>query len=141
MDPVTGTLLGIKITSDILGGLSQRKALKSRAGALRAQAERRLSKGKAEAASITTQGKLSQTQFATQALTSGAMTRENLAQDMTLEEIANRAKIEADIAMEDAQYEATMMREDASAYEKQAKGALFSSILGGIGDLAYFTKD
>ena len=137
MDPVTLSLLaGAKFGSDIFKGTSEKKSLEARASSLRQQAERRLSKGAQEAGAIKTQGELSKTSMATGLLSSGAMTRGDLSQDMTLDEISNRARIEADIALEDASYEANIMRQDASAYEKQGKNAVFGSILGSIGDMA-----
>jgi hypothetical protein len=137
-----GALAGgvIGLGAGLLGASAAKKAANAKANALSAQANRRLTKGKQEAMGIKTQGQLNQTSFAADYLSRGG-SREILAQDMGMDEIADRATYEANLAMEDAQYEAQMIREDASAIRTNAKNEQRASILeAGLGGLSTYAE-
>ena len=142
ISPGWGTVIGgaVGLTAGLLSASAAKKASAAKAAALSKQAERRLSKGKQEAMSIKTQGELSQTSFAADYLSRGG-SREILAQDQGLDEIANRASYEANLAMEDAQYEAQMIREDVEATRVNARDAYRASLLeSGLGALSTYAE-
>ena len=120
----------IGLVTGLLGAKAEKKAQAAKAAALAKQAERRLAKGRQEAMGIKTQGQLNQTSFAADYLSRGG-SREVLAQDMGMDEIANRATYEANIALEDAQYEAQMIREDIDASNANFKSNQRASLLEG----------
>lgn len=109
---------------------AEKSSNKARARALQAQAARRLSKGRMEADLITAQGGRDQTSLLADRLSSGS-SRRAVAESGALEEIASRAKFEADMALEDAQYEAETMRQDSSAMLAQNRYIDMATILGG----------
>ena len=130
----------IGLGAGLMGASAAKKAAAARAAALSKQADRRLAKGRQEAQSIKTQGQLSQTSFAADYLSRGG-SREILAQDQGLDEIANRATYEAGLAMEDAQYEAQMIRDDVEATRTNARDAYRASLLeGGLGALSTYAE-
>lgn len=142
ISPGWGTLIGgtVGLTAGLMGASAAKKAAAARAAALSKQAERRLAKGRQEVMGIKTQGQLSQTSFAADYLSRGG-SREILAQDQGLDEIANRATYEASLAMEDAQYEAQMIRDDVEATKANARDAYRSSLLeSGLGALSTYAE-
>lgn len=130
----------IGLGAGLMGASAAKKAAAARAAALSKQAERRLAKGRQEAMGIKTQGQLSQTSFVADYLSRGG-SREILAQDQGLDEIANRAAYEANIAMEDAQYEAQILRDDVEAVRTNARDTYRASLLeGGLGALSTYAE-
>lgn len=137
-----GALIGgaIGLGAGLMGASAAKKAAAARAAALSKQADRRLAKGRQEAMGIKTQGQLSQSSFAADYLSRGG-SREILAQDQGLDEIANRATYEANLAMEDAQYEAQMIRDDVEATKANARDTYRASLLeGGLGALSTYAE-
>lgn len=132
ISPGWGTLIGgaIGLASGLMGASAEKKAQRAKAAALAKQAERRLSKGRQEAMGIKTQGQLNQTSYVSDALSRG-VSRQILSQDMAMDEIANRATYEANLALEDAQYEAQMIREDIDASNANFRSNQRASFLEG----------
>jgi len=118
-----GTAIGgtIGLVGGLMADSAERKRAKARAAALEAQAQRRLLQGNIEAQNAIGQGGMDQTTFASRALSSGAVDRTSLAAGNSLQEIANRAQYEADTALENAKYEADLIRQDASAIQADSK--------------------
>lgn len=130
----------IGLATGLMGASAEKKAQRVKAAALAKQAGRRLAKGRQEAMGIKTQGQLNQTSFAADYLSRGG-SREILAQDMGMDEIANRATYEANLAMEDAQYEAQMIREDIDASNANFRSNQRASFLeGGIRALDTYAR-
>lgn len=123
-----GAALGL--VTGLLGAKAEKKAHAAKSAALAKQAERRLAKGRQEAMGIKTQGQLNQTSYAADALSRG-ISRQILSQDMSMDEIAARATYEANIALEDAQYEAQIIREDIDALNANYKSNKKASLLEG----------
>lgn len=124
----------------LLGANAEKKAQRAKAAMLAKQAERRLMKGRQEALAIKTQGQLDQTSYAADYLSRGG-SREILAQDMSMDEIANRATYEANLALEDAQYEAQMIREDIDASNANFRSSQRASFLeGGLNALDTYAR-
>lgn len=133
-----GAALGL--ASGLMGASAEKKAQRAKAAALAKQAERRLSKGRQEAQGIITQGQLSQTSYLTDALSRG-VSREILSQDVNIDELTNRATYEANLAMEDAQYEAQMIREDIEASNANFRSNQRASLLeGGLNALSTYAR-
>lgn len=125
----------IKAGADILGAKEQSKAANERAAALQQQAKRRLEKSRLQAGSVLAQGQMDQTSYASRLLSSGAVDRSTLASDTSLDEITQRAKLQADLIMEDAEYDANTMRQDAIALGKAAKNAETAAYIGAAGSI------
>ena len=123
-----------QVAGQYMQNQAQKKANKTKARALQAQAERRLAKGKTEAELTIAQGGRDQTSLMADRLSSGS-SRRALAESGALEEIASRAKFEADMVMEDAQYEAQMIREDAGATLAENKYADTATALSSAGTI------
>lgn len=121
---------GLQLAGQYMQGQAEKSANKARARALQAQAERRLRKGRMEADLITAQGGRDQTSLLASSLSEGS-SRRAVAESGSLEEIARRAKFEADMALEDAQYEAQTLREDAQMTTAQNKYIDIATLLGG----------
>lgn len=121
---------GSQLAGQYISGQSEKKANKARAKALSIQAQRRLDKGKLEADLIKAQGGRDQTSLLANRLSSGA-SRRAVAESGALEDIASRAQFEADMALEDAQYEAQAIRDDVGAINAQNKYIDTATILGG----------
>ena len=137
-----GTLIGggLSLIAGIEAASRNRKSTNLKAEAFANQAKRRLQKGQMEADSLRTQGMLNQTSYAADFLSRGG-SREVLAQDRGLDEVSNRASFEAQLALEDAAYEAQTLNEDASAMRRNAKDEYRSSILqAGLGALGTYTN-
>ena len=122
---------GLQLAGQYMQGQAEKKANNARARALQAQAERRLNKGKTEAELIRSQGGRDQTSLMADKLSAGS-SRRAVAESGALEEIASRAKFEAEMALEDAQYEAQTLREDAFATTSQNKYIDNSTLLSGV---------
>lgn len=130
----------IGLVTGLMGASAEKKAQQAKAAALAKQAERRLFKGRQEAQGIKTQGQLSQTSYMADALSRG-ISREILVQDMGMDEIANRATYEANLAMEDAEYEAQMIREDIDASNANFRSGQRASLLeGGLSALGTYAR-
>jgi len=112
---------GIGLAGGLMADSAERKKAKARAAALESQAQRRLLQGDIESKNILGQGGMDQTSFATRALSSGAVDRTSLAAGSSLQEIANRAQADATAALENANYEANLIRQDAQAITADAK--------------------
>lgn len=121
---------GLQLAGQFMQAQAEKSANKARARALQAQAQRRIDKGTMEANLITSQGGRDQTSLLASRLSSGS-SRRAVAESGALEDIANRAKFEADLALEDAQYEAATLREDAGALQAQNKYNDIAALLGG----------
>lgn len=119
-----------QLAGQYMQGQAEKSSNKAKARALQAQAARRLSKGRIEADLITAQGGRDQTSLLADRLSSGS-SRRAVAESGALEEIASRAKFEADMALEDAQYEAETMRQDSSTMLAQNRYIDMATILGG----------
>lgn len=119
-----------QLAGQYMQGQAEKSANKAKARALQAQAARRLSKGRMEADLIIAQGGRDQTSLLADRLSSGS-SRRAVAESGALEEIASRAKFEADMALEDAQYEAQTLREDAQMTTAQNKYIDIATLLGG----------
>lgn len=105
---------GIGLVGGIMSSNSKKKAAKARADMLKKQADRRIKQGEQEAQNIFDIGQRDQTAYAAQSATAGrSRTLAHL--DMGLEIIATRAANELSLALENAQYEAEMIRADAEA--------------------------
>lgn len=122
-------MTAMQIGGQVMQSQAEKSANKAKARALQAQATRRLAKGKLEADLITAQGGRDQTSLLTDRLSSGS-SRRAMAESGALEEIASRAKFEADMALEDAQYEADTLRQDSSALLAQNRYMDMATILG-----------
>lgn len=140
--PGWGTAIGAGVGAfgGMLADKAERKKAAARAAALENQAQRRLMQGEAQAAAIKGQGQMDQTSLATRMLSSGAMTREGMAQDVSLSEIANRAQNESIIAIQNSQYDAQNIRQDIGAMNEDIRASktasyfdAANSILGTVG--------
>lgn len=120
-------MIGLAIGAGILGAYNtiqsnkaKSNAQRRRAANLESQAQRRLEKGEQEKKIIGEQAERDKTSYFADAL-SGNRSRSGSAVMNGLDTLTKRAVIESDIAMEDAQYEARMIREDAGEVRAKAR--------------------
>lgn len=110
---------GLGAAGGILAANSKKKAAKARASMLEKQAQRRLQQGQEEARNIFDMGQRDSTQYLSQSLSSGR-SRSSFQLDMGLETIATRAANELTLALNNAEYEAELLRMDAQATRSNA---------------------
>ena len=108
---------------NIAAGSAERRSFDDKASAMRALSQKRQERARAEAANVITQGGLDQTTFASRYLSAGVGDRESLAQDISLIEIMNRAKLEASQILADSEYEANLAEQDAQTLSRQGREA------------------
>lgn len=124
----------LEIGSKLGAASSARKAADLRATALKKAAERRLAQGKQISEQKITEGGMAQTSFMASALSRGG-DRQSLIQDLSLDEIAKRAKYESDMALSDAQLESEAMLGEAQAVSAQGRSAQKEALISSIGSI------
>ena len=116
--PLFIAALAVQTYSSIRQGMAEADAAKRKARALEEQAQRRLAKGKQESDMISQQYERDKTVFLAGL---GDAARAGSVSERGLAALTSRATIESDLAMEDAAFEARMIREDASEYRSSAR--------------------
>lgn len=113
---------------------AQRRAADNRATALKQRADLRLKKGKQQSEQSLLEGEMAKTSFASNFLSRGG-SRESLAQDISLDEIARRFKFESDQALEDARLDAEAMISDAGDLVSESRAGQKAAIYGSLGSI------
>ena len=114
---------------------SARRAADNRATALKAQASRRLDQGKMLSEQKLLEGGMNQTSYASDFISRGGDRRFLTADNLSLTELANRAKFESDQALADAQLESDMILSDATDIVRQSRDAQKSAFLSSFGSI------
>jgi hypothetical protein len=136
-----GPLLALAVAGtamDVAGKIGEasagRRLADKKATALRSAAQRRLAQGEQMSGAKLVEGGMNQTSQLASFLSSGG-SRQALISDLSLDEIAKRAKFEADQAISDAKYEADMLMSDANDIVKDSRNAQRTATISAGGSL------